>query len=756
MASFETILDFYKELSADERNSLQALNKANLTPLERWREISKNILKPSHPFDLHLDLYNDTYKDAPLKPCWFPDEATAVESNVGRMMKAKGFTEYADFYNWSVAPETREEFWSTAIANIGVTFDTPPTSIFDLSRGVPHVSYLPGARLNVAKSCFNHRKQDETAIIYASESNPEHLQRMTYKTMDEMSNMIANAIVNKLGCKPGDAIGICMPMVPESISIYLGIVKAGCCVVSIADSFSAGEIETRCRLSDAKCVFTQDVIYRGTKSLPLFGRVLEAGVPQTVILPGTLHMEYSKTVDPLKPLSNLHSSISGLRRGVACDWDWTDFMSDVSTEFEPVIREATDTCNILFSSGTTGEPKAIVWSHATPIKCAVDGYLHQDVRIGETVAWPTNIGWMMGPWLMFQLMNGATIALFNGTTSTAGFCKFIELAEVSLLGVIPSLVKAWHANNTTKDCSWDKVRRYSSTGEASDARSMLWLMSRATGYSPVIEYCGGTEIGGSFLSSTVVQPNVPAMFATPVLGSALCLLNDAGVLVQGSGSGEIALMPPALGLSTKLLNRDHFETYYAGMQAGPNGETLRRHGDEIEAVCDPDPSSPLSSMPYYRALGRCDDTMNLGGIKISSVEIERVCNQTPGVLETAAIAIVPVGGGASVLVLYVVLKTGPHTAFRNVDGNWMLLEEGTDIDRPLAASGATLKSLLQNSIRRFLNPLFHVNDIVVAELLPRTASNKVMRRVMRDEYLTLEHVVKRRAQEALALRTASS
>jgi acetyl-CoA synthetase len=283
----------------------------------------------------------------------------------------------------------------------------------------------------------------------------------------------------------------------------------------------------------------------------------------------------------------------------------------------------------------------------------------------------------------------------------------------------------------------------------------LWLMSRVTGYAPVMEYCGGTEIGGSFLSSTVVQPNAPAMFATPVLGSALCLLKDTGGFVSGSGAGEIALMPPPLGLSTTLLNRNHFETYYAYMPSGANGETLRKHGDEIEQVFD-----AAHDMPYYRALGRCDDTMNLGGIKISSVEIERVCNTTRAVLETAAIAIVPVGGGPCVLVMYVVLKPGT-AVYRDMGmHNWLLLEEPTgsekdDSERAVVANGTTLKSLFQNSIKRSLNPLFHVNDIVVVDALPRTASNKVMRRVMRDEYLKLEHVVVKRQKEAAAMATTS-
>jgi acetyl-CoA synthetase len=267
----------------------------------------------------------------------------------------------------------------------------------------------------------------------------------------------------------------------------------------------------------------------------------------------------------------------------------------------------------------------------------------------------------MGPWLLFQLINGATIGLFNGITSTEGFCEFVEEAEISMVGVVPSLVKSWQVRNSTQKCDWSKVRKFSSTGEASDPITYHWLMSRVPGYAPVIEYCGGTEIGGSFLSSTLVQPNVPSMFSTPVLGSQIMTMNHNGNVhdesnfcagADGMNSGELVILPPTLGLSTKLLNRDHYDTYYKEMPSGPNGEVLRRHGDEIEYIRN-SLHLPVEERgdctPYFRALGRCDDTMNIGGIKVGSVEIERVCNLVPEIKETAAIAVSGPHGGPAKL-----------------------------------------------------------------------------------------------------------
>lgn len=141
-------------------------------------------------------------------------------------------------------------------------------------------------------------------------------------------------------------------------------------------------------------------------------------------------------------------------------------------------------------------------------------------------------------------------------------------------------------------------------------------MSRA-GYKPVMEYCGGTEVAGAFCGGTMLHPCIPAAFATCTLGFELLLLDDQGgapasmARSRERGRGEVAVRAPALGASQVLLNRDHFEVYYAGMPAVDVARgvrlPLRRHGDEFEV---------LPGLGYFRAHGRTDDTMNLGGIKV--------------------------------------------------------------------------------------------------------------------------------------------
>ena len=422
------------------------------------------------------------------------------------------------------------------------------------------------------------------------------------------------------------------------------------------------------------------MILRGERVLPLYERVLEADAPQAIVLPAG---------DALT---------TPLRSG---DLAWDDFLAGASASpFEPCIVDVETPINILFSSGTTGEPKAIPWTHATPIKAAADGRLHQDIHSGDVVAWPTNLGWMMGPWLIFaSLLNGASIALYGGAPTGRGFCSFVQDARVTMLGLVPSLVRAWRSSNAVAGLDWTQLRCFSSTGEASGVEDYLWLMSRVPGYRPVVEYCGGTEIGGGYICGSTVQPQSPATFSTPAMGCDLLILDDNG---QPTDLGEIALIAPIFGTSNRLLNRDHDAVYYAGMPPGPQGETLRRHGDQMEQL----PGG------WYRAQGRADDTMNLGGIKVSSAEIERAVVDLPGIVESAAVAISPPGGGPSRLVLYAVLDA--------------------------ATDPEPLQGLVQQRIRARLNPLFKLSELVPIESLPRTASGKVMRRVLRARHAQRE------------------
>ena len=649
------------------------------SPTACWCEISRYILTPHHPFVLHQFLYETVYAGFDRArygppPAWFPMDEDITKANITRIMAELHIKTYPEFHAWSVA--NRDTFWQMMIDTLGIKAIDTHTGAQKDATGIS----TKLAKLNIVESCFN-TPNDAIAIVTQRE-NDENLKTLTYHELESLTNRVANGLVD-IDIEPGDAVAVDMPMNAESVAIYLGIVKAGCVVVGIADSFAPDEIGTRLRIGKAKAIFTQDFINRAGKRLPLYEKVIAADAPKAIVL-----------------ASEGTESIIQTRREE--DMIWQDFLSNKET-FTAVPCHPDDHTNILFSSGTTGEPKAIPWTHTTPIKAAADAYLHHDIHPGDVLAWHTNLGWMMGPWLIYaSLINRATIALYEGVPTGRDFGVFIQNAKVSMLGVVPTLVRAWKNADCMHGLDWQTIRAFSSTGECSNPEEMLFLMSLA-GYKPVIEYCGGTEIGGGYITGTRLQPAAPSVFTTPALGVDFLLFNENG---EPTNNGEVFIRPPSLGLSTNLLNADHNEVYFAETPQ-PN---LRRHGDAIERFSNAFETEPWLAGTQYRVHGRVDDTMNLSGIKVSSAEIEEVLNGINGIQETAAVAVSPKDGGPSQLVIYTVLAASET-----------------------APAKQELHATLQTALSAHLNPLFRIHSVVIVEALPRTASNKIMRRLLRDQ-----------------------
>lgn len=676
-------LDQLIQCGLDESDASNILRRANpllssLSSSVCWRRITDEVLTPSHPFALHKLLHEcafpdwNTSRDGPA-PAWFPSDEQVQQANITGLMRELGINSYGDFHKWSV--ENHASFVELMVDRLDICFSKPFETVVDLSCGAESPQWLARATLNIADSCFG-APGNAPAIV--SKSEKTSISKLTYGELDSLSNRVANSLADA-GFVAGDAIAVDMPMTPESVAIYLGIIKAGCTVVSVADSFAPHEIETRLKIAETKAIFTQDYISRGGKRLPLYEKVIASGAPRAVVL--------TSGEDVIPSLK--------LRSG---DLKWEQFLSD-RDEFDSVVCHPHGHTNILFSSGTTGTPKAIPWTHTTPIKCAIDAYLHHDTTPGDVLAWPTNLGWMMGPWLIYaSLINKATMALYDGLPTESEFGEFVQDAGVTMLGVVPSLVRAWKNTECMKGLDWSKIKAFSSTGECSNREDMLFLMSMAE-YRPIIEYCGGTEIGGGFVTGTVVQPAAPATFTTPALGSDFVILDGKG---KHTHNGEVFLIPPSIGLSTELLESDHHEVYFEGNPSLPDSAPLRRHGDQIEQLAG----------GFYRVHGRVDDTMNLGGIKVSSAEIEQVLNAVNGVCETAAVAVPPKDGGPSQLIIHAVLLPEAYP------------------------DKASLRTALRAAIREQLNPLFKIHDVVIRDSLPRTASNKIMRRLLRDESTT--------------------
>ena len=598
---------------------------------------------------------------------WSPTKEIIHTSNIGKMMQKHSFTNYNDFWKWTV--ENKADFWKETIKNLNILQEKEASNILNIDDGVENAKWLYGAKLNIVDSCFQN---DKNATVLVFQKSNKAIQKVSQQELLHLVNRIANSFTD-FNLKKGNTIAINLPMTLEAVAIYLAAIKAGINVATVVDSFSSKEIAVRFKITKPKLVFTQDVLERGDKIIPLYAKVSETNPEKIVVV------------------SFKEDKIS-LRKN---DVFWSHFLS-TNTNFNSVKLAPEEITTILFSSGTTGVPKAIPWNHTTPIKAASDGYYHHNIQQNDVVCWPTNLGWMMGPWLVFaSLINKATIALYYDSPLIAGFGEFVQNAKVTMLGIVPSIVKQWENTKIMEQFNWNSIQCFSSTGEVSNPTEMKYLMNLANN-KPIIEYCGGTEIGGGYITSTVVQENRPSTFSSKVLGGDFVILDENG---EESNKGEVFIIPPIMGLSTVLLNKNHRKEYYENT---PKFKMkLRRHGDEVHQLKN----------GYFKVLGRVDDALNLGGIKVSATQIEEIVQQLTFVKESVAIGVAPKEGGPNKLVVFYVENT----------------ENNQEIDRLQKA---------KQIIKKELNPLFKVSELVKIVSLPRTASNKVMRRKLREIYTT--------------------
>ena len=634
-----------------------------------WKKIYRDYLTPDDDFRLHACLYEKCYGPNALSnspgPAWFPTDDIINHANVTEVANQLQLAGYSALHEWSV--RNREAYWELVLSRLNISLRKQYSRILDV-KSSKYGRWLIDAQLNIVDSCF---QTDETTPAVIESNRPGNLKITTYAELKCLTGRVANALAAG-GIGRDTTVGLIAPLTAASVATYLGIIATGAAVVSIADSFSIEEIANRLKIVGARLIFTQDIVAWGSKQLDLYDKVAKSTCAPIVVM----------TAD---------RNTSLLRE---CDHYWERFIS-IDDRLSTTACVPDDAINILFSSGTTGHPKAVPWSHTTPIKCAADAHFHQDLHAHDVVCWPTNLGWMMGPWLIFAtLINHSTMALHLQSPHGRDFGEFIRDAGVTMLGTIPSLIQSWRQSQCMKSLNWNKIRTFSSTGECSNVTDTLYLMHLA-GYRPVIEYCGGTELGGGYVTSTVVQPCIPAAFTTPALGI------DFKVIPHKERElvGEAYLIGPSIGFSSRLVNYDHQAAYYDGAPADANRAPLRRHGDELEVL-------PKGG---FRVVGRSDDSMNLGGIKVGCSEIERVVKRAPGVMDAAAIAVSPPNGGPSSLVIFAVLS--PPGSLKSL---------------------MDLKTEMQRLIHGQLNPLFRIDRVEILSELPRTVSNKILRRELRS------------------------
>jgi acetyl-CoA synthetase len=357
---------------------------------------------------------------------------------------------------------------------------------------------------------------------------------------------------------------------------------------------------------------------------------------------------------------------------------------------------------VIYTSGTTGKPKGAVHTHCGfPIKAAQDMRQPMDLKPRETIFWLTDMGWMMGPWLVFgSLLNAACMVFYDGAPDSPDPGRLWQLVErhsVTHLGISPTLIRSLKPFGAEPVARADvsSLRAVGSTGSPWDPESWLWLFHTVLGGSkPILNYSGGTEISGGIVCGNFLTPLKPCAFSGPVPGMDADVVDPDGNSLRGA-VGELVIRQPWIGM-TRGFWRDrerYFSTYWNRIPG------VWVHGD-FAAVDDDG---------LWYILGRSDDTIKVGGKRLGPAEVEAILNTHPAVKESAAIG-VPHPIKDQEVVAFCVLNTAyaPSEELR-----------------------AALVNLLTSELGKPLKP----REIRFVEALPKTRNAKVMHRVIRAAYL---------------------
>jgi len=619
---------------------------------------------------------------------WHPNSAWIAVSNLQRFMERHDIENYETLH-----ARTRIDiawFWDAAIADLGIEFYEPYTQVLDLSDGAEFPRWCVGGKLNIIHNCLDRWQttpaRERVALRWEGEGGT--MRTFTYAELHAEVNRCANAL-RSLGLGKGDAVGLYMPMIPELAIAFLAIIKIGGIILPLFSGYGHGAIVARLADAGAKAVVCADGLFRRgevTAMKPTVDAACEdvASVQHVIVVNRT-----GLTDTPWTP---------GRDR-----W-WHDLIPNQPAEATTEITDAEDVLMLIYTSGTTGKPKGAVHTHCGfPIKAAQDIRHSMDLKPEDTIFWFTDMGWMMGPWLVFgALLNGATVVFYDGAPDFPDVDRVWALVErhrITHLGISPTLIRSLkpHGADPVQRHDLASLRAVASTGSPWDPESWLWTFHTVLGgEKPILNYSGGTEISGGILCGDFFRPLKPCAFSGPVVGMDADVVDEAGNPVRGA-VGELIIRQPWIGMTRGFWqDRERYlETYWQRLPG------VWVHGDF--AAIDED--------GLWYILGRSDDTIKVGGKRLGPAEVEAILNGHPDVKESAVIG-------------------APHPVKDQEVVGFVVLRQGVE---PSESLRAALIDLVAAELGKPLKP----RTVLFVTALPKTRNAKVMHRIIRAAYLDL-------------------
>ncbi|VTU29920.1 Acetyl-coenzyme A synthetase [Variovorax sp. SRS16] len=611
---------------------------------------------------------------------WRPTAQQTSASRLAALLRHVGLGSYHALVAWS--REEPDRFWASILEFSGIRFYRPYERLCDLSEGVQWPRWCVGGTTNLVLNTLDRQiaagRGAHPALVWVGEDGRSV--SWDYDELQRQTCRIAASLV-KLGCKAGDSVALFMPILPETVAVFYAVAKIGAIALPLFSGFGADAVATRVNAGGARLIVTADGARRRGKTLPM-KTVIDAARPA---MPQLAHVV---VLDAL-----------------GCGWDrqpgdlgWDEFLAGAPTDYPTAQLDAEAPLMVLYTSGTTGVPKGAVHTHVGFLaKMSLDYNIFNETGPDDRFIWMSDLGWLVGPAQIATTgMVGATLVLAEGVPDYPANDRLLRLAsqhKVTVFGLSPTLARMMKAGVSAGAPRIDMsaIRIVISGGEPWDLPTWEWTMDyMCRGVAPIMNHCGGTEIGTLVLSS-ILDPMKPGGFSGPAPGTGADIVDADGRSLPPGEIGELVMKQASMG-TTRGLWKDrerYLESYWSripGMWV--QGDLASRDAQGI-----------------WYVHGRSDDTLKIAGKRTGPTEIETALLSSGELGEACAVG-VPDAVKGYALVCVVVPR--PDTRMEGLP------------DR--------LKAVVVSKLGASYAP----KEVITVEALPKNRTGKLVRRLVRN------------------------
>ncbi|HLZ18462.1 MAG TPA: acetate--CoA ligase, partial [Smithellaceae bacterium] len=593
---------------------------------------------------------------------------------------------------WKRSVEEPEAFWAE-VAEQQVTWfkkwDKVMDYNFDIKKGPIYVKFFEGGKLNVSYNCLDRHleKRGNQVAIQWEGNEPGEERGITYKQLHEEVCKFAN-VLKAQGVKKGDRVCLYMPMVPELGIAALACSRIGAVHCIVFGGFSADALRDRIVNGEAKVLVVCDGTFRGNKAVPQKATADEA-------------MPSCPSIKSVIVVNRVGDKIKCEMTPGRDKW-YHEEMAKASAVCEPEWMDAEDPLFILYTSGSTGQPKGVM--HTTGGYLVYGSYTQKiifDYHDGDIYWCTADLGWVTGhTYILYgPLCNGATSVMFEGVPNYPTYSRFWQVVEkykVNIFYTAPTAIRAIakEGDDFVKKCNISSLQTLGTVGEPINPEAWNWYYNViGRGECPIVDTWWQTETGGILITPLPGAIEIkPGMATLPFFGVQPVLVDDEGKeFKETEASGALCIKVPWPGImrgvygDPKRFQETYFEQfpgYYV------TGDGCRRDKDG-----------------YYQITGRIDDVINVSGHRMGTAEVESALVAHKTVAEAAVVGM-PHDIKGQGIYAYVTLKTGV---------------EKTD----------ALKKELIAHVRTVIGPIATPDKIQWADGLPKTRSGKIMRRILK-------------------------